>query len=69
MVVPHTTETVRTDHREHGMQPKTRDTMMTRRAKRRDWCCPGHNPKTLSHGTSRAREKREWQRGTQQDDN
>lgn len=35
-------------------------TMMTRRSKRRDWCCPGHNPKELDHGTERAREKREW---------
>lgn len=35
-------------------------TMMTRRGKRRDWCCPGHNPKELDHGTERAREKREW---------
>lgn len=42
-------------------------TMMTRRGKRRDWCCPGHNPKELDHGTERAREKREWSKDTMND--
>lgn len=41
--------------------------MMTRRGKRRDYCCPGHNPKELDHGTERAREKREWLREADQD--
>ncbi|MHC3392286.1 hypothetical protein ACLQ2E_22905 [Streptomyces lavendulocolor] len=41
--------------------------MMTRRGKRRDYCCPGHNPKELHHGTERAREKREWLREAAQD--
>ncbi|MDJ0465006.1 hypothetical protein [Streptomyces sp. H27-C3] len=36
--------------------------MMTRRGKRRDYCCHGHNPKELDHGTERAREGREWRR-------
>lgn len=36
--------------------------MMTRRGKRRDYCCHGHNPKELDHGTERARENREWRR-------
>ncbi|MFJ4966089.1 hypothetical protein ACIP6P_27190 [Streptomyces sp. NPDC088729] len=36
--------------------------MMTRRGKRRDYCCRGHNPKELDHGTERARENREWRR-------
>ncbi|MEU3704720.1 hypothetical protein AB0E82_20825 [Streptomyces anulatus] len=36
--------------------------MMTRRGKRRDYCCHGHNPKELHHGTERARENREWRR-------
>lgn len=41
--------------------------MMTRRGKRRDYCCHGHNPKELDHGTERAREKREWLREADQD--
>jgi hypothetical protein len=41
--------------------------MMTRRGKRRDYCCHGHNPKELDHGTERAREKREWNRDAAQD--
>ncbi|MFE9424191.1 hypothetical protein ACFYNO_14635 [Kitasatospora sp. NPDC006697] len=41
--------------------------MMTRRGERRDYCCPGHNPKELHHGTERAREKREWLREAAQD--
>ncbi|MFF8786935.1 hypothetical protein [Streptomyces sp. NPDC015125] len=41
--------------------------MMTREGKRRDYCCHGHNPKELDHGTERARENREWRRGVEQD--
>ena len=36
--------------------------MMTARGKARDYCCPGHSPKALAHGTERAREKVEWNR-------
>jgi hypothetical protein len=38
---------------------------MTRSAKRHDWCCAGHNPKILAHGTSRTREKSAWRRETE----
>ncbi|MFE3559447.1 hypothetical protein ACFXKW_32020 [Streptomyces sp. NPDC059193] len=41
--------------------------MMTAQGKSRDYCCPGHNPKELDHGTERAREKREWTRAAVQD--
>ncbi|MER0477063.1 hypothetical protein ABR737_01590 [Streptomyces sp. Edi2] len=41
--------------------------MMTREGKRRDYCCHGHNPKELHHGTERARENREWRREVEQD--
>ena len=40
--------------------------MMTAQGKARDYCCPGHNPKELDHGTERSREKREWTREAQQ---
>lgn len=41
--------------------------MMTAAAKARDWCCPGHNPKELDHGVSRARETRDWRREADSD--
>ncbi len=41
--------------------------LMTRRGKRRDWCCPGHSAKSLDHVIERAREHREWRREAAQD--
>jgi hypothetical protein len=41
--------------------------MMTAQGKCGDFCCPGHNPKSLDHGRQRAREKRQWTREAVQD--
>ncbi|MEY9840642.1 hypothetical protein ABH941_005913 [Streptacidiphilus sp. EB103A] len=34
--------------------------MMTAQGKCRDYCCPGHSPKALNHGSQRAHEYHQW---------